>query len=331
MSNALELAARAERIADEVFFPAAGSVDRSGRLPSAFLDRLAADSFYGVAAPTPDGGLDTPGLAAAGALIEPLAGGCLSAAFIWIQHHGAVLGVAHGPDAAVRERWLPSLVSGEHRAGIALAGVRPGPGQVQARPHTHGWLLSGQVPWVTGWGHIDTVYLAAVEGDLVQFFLVDAVESPTLHVAPLALMAAQASSTVEITFSDHLVTADRLVTSTPLADWLAASASGSALNGYLALGVAHRCARLLETDAYDTELAHGRAALATADASTTPAARAEVSLLAHRLAATLVVRTGSAAAHAGSDAERLLREAGFLLVFGSRPLIRDELLRRLGA
>ncbi|MET0692317.1 MAG: acyl-CoA dehydrogenase family protein [Propionibacteriaceae bacterium] len=329
MSSAVEMAARARRLADEVFFPAAGPIDRSGELPSALLDRLADAGFYGVAAPAAEGGLDTAGLAAAGALIEPVAGGCLSAAFIWIQHHGAVLGVANAADPAVRERWLARLANGNCRAGIALAGVRPGPDQLQVRESPDGWVVNGRVPWVTGWHHIDTVYLAAVDGETVRFLLIDAVESPSLGVTRLDLMAAQASSTVEITFTDHRVPADRLVTTTPLTDWLAANASGSALNGYLALGVAQRCARLLETDAYDSELANAREALATADASSTPAARAAVSLLAHRLATTLVVRTGSAAAISGSDAERLYREAGFLLVFGSRPLIRDELLDRL--
>ena len=39
-----------------------------------------------------------------------------------------------------------------------------------------------------------------------------------------------------------------------------------------------------------------------------------------------MVRTGSRAVLAGNHAQRLYREAGFLLVFGSRPAIRDELL-----
>jgi len=39
-----------------------------------------------------------------------------------------------------------------------------------------------------------------------------------------------------------------------------------------------------------------------------------------------MVRTGSRAVLAGNHAQRLYREAGFLLAFGSRPAIRDELL-----
>ena len=46
-------------------------------------------------------------------------------------------------------------------------------------------------------------------------------------------------------------------------------------------------------------------------------------------AAALTVSTGAAAALAGSAAERLTREALFLLVFGSRAPIEAALLDRL--
>jgi hypothetical protein len=43
------------------------------------------------------------------------------------------------------------------------------------------------------------------------------------------------------------------------------------------------------------------------------------------------VSRGSRAAVAGDPAERLNREAAFLLVFGSRPAIKDALLKSLEA
>jgi alkylation response protein AidB-like acyl-CoA dehydrogenase len=62
---------------------------------------------------------------------------------------------------ALRDEWLPRLCSGEWRAGIALGGLRAGPSQVIARPVKGGWLLDGDVPFVTGWGLIDVLYVAA--------------------------------------------------------------------------------------------------------------------------------------------------------------------------
>jgi len=60
-------------------------------------------------------------------------------------------------------------------------------------------------------------------------------------------------------------------------------------------------------------------------------ARAAASELAIRAAAALAVRDGGHAAAEDQHAQRLAREAVFLLVFGSRPGIKSALLQRLGA
>jgi alkylation response protein AidB-like acyl-CoA dehydrogenase len=60
-------------------------------------------------------------------------------------------------------------------------------------------------------------------------------------------------------------------------------------------------------------------------------ARAAAADLAVRAAAALIVAQGSSAIYAGEHAQRLYREAAFLLVFGSRASIKASLLRRLGA
>ena len=58
------------------------------------------------------------------------------------------------------------------------------------------------------------------------------------------------------------------------------------------------------------------------------AAAAELAL---RAAAALAVRDGGSAVSVDQHAQRLAREAIFLLVFGSRPGIKNALLQRLGA
>jgi len=108
-------------------------------------------------------------------------------------------------------------------------------------------------------------------------------------------------------------------------------------NGSLALGLVGRCLALIgagqpadelraELDACRTSLDE---AITSDDPDAMPSARAAASELAVRAAAALTVDTGSAAALAGSHAERLTREALFLLVFGSRPQIKAALLDRL--
>jgi hypothetical protein len=104
--------------------------------------------------------------------------------------------------------------------------------------------------------------------------------------------------------------------------------AGLRLNGSLPLGVARRCCALIGPTPLDDELRRARAALDAASTETMPAARAAASELAVRAAHTLAVRAGSTSALAGTEAERLTREAAFLLVFGSRPAIKEALLTR---
>jgi alkylation response protein AidB-like acyl-CoA dehydrogenase len=324
--------ARARVLADDVLFPAALTVDQADRVPESMIQLLIDQGFYGIAAPAEAGGLGEPDMAVAVSTLESLASGCLAAAFTWIQHHGPVLTAAYCDQPGIREKWLAPLASGELRGGIALAGARQG--GLAIRRTCDGYLLNGIVPWVTGWDMIDLVHVAALDdADNVVFLLMDAVASESLRPELNDLAAARASRTVTLTFRDHLVPVDRFTSARPFADWQRSEASGSALNGALALGVATRCRKLLGDDPaakrFAEEIDACRAALIAADAGSTPAARAVASELALRAATTLMVQTGSRSVLTDNPAQMLLREAGFLLVFGTRPLIRDALLARI--
>ncbi len=76
---------------------------------------------------------------------------------------------------------------------------------------------------------------------------------------------------------------------------------------------------------HDDQLTACRAGLDTAGPDHLPAARAAACELAMRAAAALVVTQGARAILADQDAQRLAREALFLLVFGSRPTIKQAL------
>ena len=105
------------------------------------------------------------------------------------------------------------------------------------------------------------------------------------------------------------------------------------MNGSFALGVARRCCILLGPSPLDDELHARRVELDEAgegEAAMTTA-RARASELAVRAAHALAVQRGARSAIAGDVAERLQREAAFLLVFGSRAGIKDGLLQAFNA
>jgi hypothetical protein len=211
---------------------------------------------------------------------------------------------------------------------VALAGLLPGPPRLTARPVDGGWLLDGEAPWVSGWGVVDLlVTVARGPEDTAVTLLMDAREQQGLAAARQRLAAANASATVQLSFDGVFVPDGRLVDQRPY-DPVAAQSEGLRGNGSLALGVGRRCCALIGPSPLDDELDACRAELTAADTAGMPAARAHASEFAARAAHYLAVRRGSRSALAGDDAERLAREAGFLLVFGSRPAIKDALLGR---
>jgi alkylation response protein AidB-like acyl-CoA dehydrogenase len=332
---------RARELGARVFAPAAMDVEAAHRVPPEHLDLLAAEGFYGLAGPREAGGLDVP-FPAACRIIEILAGACLSTTFVWMQHHGVVRAVAGTDNAALRQRMLGPLCRGERRAGVALAGLLPGPARLRARATEGGYLLDGVSPWVTGWEYLDTLHVAArQDDDTIVWAVLDAGPrggagpgasrgagagaSSSLTAEPLSMVAVMASSTVQLRFAGHPVPQDRVTGTLPLEQWRSRDAAALRANGSLALGLTGRCCELIGPGPLDEQLARCRTALDTADPDAMPGARAAACELALRATAALVVTQGSGAILADHDAQRLAREALFLLVFGSRPPIREAL------
>ena len=113
-----EVVAAARRIADDVLFPVALETDRAGEIPVALLDAIADAGLFGIAGPSWAGGLDADFKTMCDA-VEALSSGCLTTAFVWVQHHGAVRAAAASENEPARE-WAEPLCRGTKRAGLAL-------------------------------------------------------------------------------------------------------------------------------------------------------------------------------------------------------------------
>lgn len=304
-------------------------VDHSGQIPPGHLDLLAAEGFYGLGS----GGETRTEVAR---VVEELATGCLTTAFVWLQHLGAVRAAAGTDHPGVREEWLDPLRRGQRRAGLAFGGLRPGPASLVAHPVPGGYRFDGTVPWVSGWRYVDCLLAAArTPDDTIVWALVDTGPtggaSPTIDVERVPLVAVDASDTVHLRLDAHPVPDSRVTGTLPYAQWPERDAAGLRLNGSLSLGVVSRCARLLDDPVFAERLDGCRTALDAAGPAEMPDARAAAASLAVHASAALMVATGADGVRRGGTAERLAREAQFLLVFGSRPGIRAGLTRRLTA
>lgn len=319
----------AAALADELLFARALDVDRRGRVPVGHLRSLAAAGLFGIAGPRAAGGADCDARTRR-RVRELLAGGCLTTAFVWAQHQGVVARLRAGARAALQEAWLPDLCAGRTRGGLALAGLLPGPPRLRAAPATGGGVrIDGSAPAVSGWGYVDVLLVVARSGPReVTAALVD-VADPGLHAQRRRLAVLDGTRTVALRFDGVRAAADAVVGTSALPAWESAG-EGVRANGAHAIGVAARCARIAGEAALLDAVAQRRAALDdAADGDELAAARADAALLAVRAASILVAARGSAAVDDGEHAQRLMREAMFLLAFGQRPAIRAQLLRRL--
>jgi alkylation response protein AidB-like acyl-CoA dehydrogenase len=316
----VDVVASAQRLADEVLFPAALTTDAADAVPVEILDALAEAGLYGSA-------LDVD-FSTICAVQEALASGCLTTAFLWVQHIGLLHRLAASDDEALRDRWLERLATGQVRAGLALGGALPEP-TLRARAEGEAWVLDGVSPFVSGWGRIDVVHTAARVGDDVVWLIVDAKDGSELHVERLRLAVLDATATVRATFDGLAVPVGRTTGRHP--------AGGPTppevlrLHAALALGVTSRCCRLLGPTPLDEELAECRAELDRLDPETIARSRASAGELAVRAAAALSVTEGSRSLLAAHHAQRLAREALFTLVYALRPASKEALLAQLHA
>jgi alkylation response protein AidB-like acyl-CoA dehydrogenase len=310
----------ARRFADEILFPAALSTDASDVVPRELLDGLASAGLYGV-------GVDAD-FGTTCAVQEELASGCLTTAFLWMQHLGLVHTLSASGPAEVAARWLAPLAAGEIRAGLGLGGALPQP-TVHARADEDGWVVDGVSPFVSGWGRIDVIHLAArTADDRIVWLIADAAESPMLRAEPLHLAALNATATVRVTFMNLRVGADRVTDLHPASGETAPEALR--LHAALALGVTSRCCRLLGPTSLDGDLARLRADLDRLGPDILQA-RAAAGALAMRAAAALMTSRGSKSLLVSDHGQRLMREAAFTLVYALRPGSRASLLSSLGA
>ncbi len=329
----------ATALADDVLFPAAADVDRTGVIPDGHFAVLAEQGFYGLFAPLDAGG---PGVEFTEALrvIEVLAGGCLTTTFTWLQHHGIVMALLTTPNAALRTRLLTAAVRGDVRGGGAFSGIVHTPPRVRATRRPDGWSISGRVPFVSGWGIVDVLHVSAHDestGDVVSG-LIDARPGPGIAaVEPLILVAGQGTNTVALELRDLVLPDERVTTRTDRTAFLAGLAIGLRVDSALALGITGRAVRLLTTTDYtaagalraEQDELRDRFDAALGEPDRLPGLRAACSELAQRACTALVVAGGGAALLAGHPAQRLAREAMFTLVVASRPAVRSALLSRL--
>ncbi len=349
------LVRRVAALTAELLEPQAAAVD-AGQVPRSHLDALAAAGVFGMHAPAPDGGPPVPAPVAR-RVQELLAGADASTWFVQVQHHSPVRALA-ARVAAGEERWrgrLAELAAGRTIGGIAYSHLRRWPERpVAATRVPGGWRLDGTAPWYSGWGLNDVAMLAgAAEDGRFVLGLVPARAGEGLRPSePLKLAALQGTLTVALHLDGLLLPDEDVVEVVPAADWAADDARPTANVNPAWFGIGLRAVDLLaEHGRRPGEGAAGEAAdrlgavlhdvraeayrlLDQVPPDEQTALRLELRARAQQvmvdLTTALVVAGAGRAMAAGAPAQRLAREAMFMLIQAQTAPARAVALSRWG-
>ena len=335
----------ARDLGDRLLRPDAERVDVEG-VPRSHVDALAAAGLMNVA--------DLPGPVSR-AVAEELAAADASTWFVWTQHHSPVRTVMRGTNEAMRQTWLPRLTSGDALAGVAFTHLRrPGAPAVTARRDGDGWLVDGDIAWLTSWGLAD-VFLIGAQAEQsgsdvdVVWALVDLHGHREAIAEPLQLAAMNGTATVRLRLSGLRIDDSDVVVVDPLAQWRAEDAARTADVSAAVFGVTREAVRRLRerdepaareaAQAMDVQLHQLRSAAYALIDDVPPGERVEERLGIRAQAHALACRATAALVAAGAGrsmlldapAQRLARVALFLMVQGQTAPVRAATLAALGS
>ncbi|MEV6612505.1 acyl-CoA dehydrogenase family protein [Streptomyces sp. NPDC051051] len=321
------LVTRARHLAQALLAPHAEEVDRT-EVPTGHLTEIRRSGLLGLHAPEEYGGSDAPA-SVVRETAEILAGACCSTWFVQTQHHTPVLTLARS-EHPVRERLLGPLARGELLSGVAYAHLRAHPRiPVRVTRDGDGWRFDGRVPWYTGWGLNDVMLLAGVtDADEALFAFTEAREQPGLRAsAPMRLTALTAARTVSLELDGLRLPEEAVALRTPFARWAAADRPKTVAANPAVFGVTEAALALLDEDtaaALRARLTGVRdRAYALADhpvphehTEERLAVRIRAYEVLHAATTAAVVAGGGRSLSLTNRAQRLAREALFLMVQG---------------
>ena len=204
-------------VAREVI-PVASDLEHEDRFPTEIVEQMRELGLFGVTIPEAYGGLGLDLLTYIG-VIEELAYGWMSLTGVVNTHTmAATLILAHGNEDQ-KQRWLPTMATGERRGALSLSEPDAGSDtrNISCRAQRDGdeYVLNGTKAWVTNGERAAVVALAARTDEGISAFIVEKAPgsqfegiSVSRHVGKLGYRGVE---TVEMAYVDHRIPAANLI------------------------------------------------------------------------------------------------------------------------
>ena len=204
-------------VAREVI-PVASEFEHEDRYQEDIVEQMRALGLFGVTIPEAYGGLGLDLLTYVG-VIEELAYGWMSLTGIVNTHTmAATLIVTHGNEDQ-KQRWLPSLATGERRGALSLSEPDAGSDtrNISCRAERDGdeYVLNGAKAWVTNGERAALVALAARTEEGISAFIVEKEPGPQFEGISVSRNVSKLGyrgvETVDMAYVDHRIPAANLI------------------------------------------------------------------------------------------------------------------------
>jgi alkylation response protein AidB-like acyl-CoA dehydrogenase len=289
------------------------------------------------------------------AAYETLAAACLTTTFVLTQRNAACQRIVNSQNVEIRAELLPPLCRGESFATVGISHLTTSR-QHLAKPAVSavetptGFVLNGNVPWVTGARAAEHLVSGGTLADGRQVLIALPATLEGIEIQPpMHLLALSASQTATVAFNDVHVPR-RYLLAGPIEQVMkvGGGGAGSLTTSVLAVGVTkgvlgrlsreaeRRCDLVPILQALEAEYSEARTDLFAAAAGTkTSSAAAPSAESVRQKANSLVLRTAQAYLAAskgagfvvGHPAERAVREAMFFLVWSCPQPVVSAALR----
>ncbi|MGF1591360.1 MAG: acyl-CoA dehydrogenase family protein [Pleurocapsa sp.] len=262
--------------------------------------------------------------------------------FLQTQHQSAVAKLAQSPNKSLQQEFFPDVAKGKALIGVGFSHLRRrGVPMMQATQTPGGYLLTGKVPWITGYDFFSQFILGATLPDGKELYGIMPLQNQSPESGgeiklsqPMELIAMAATNTVSAEINQWFLSSDRLVAISPAGSIHASSRRNILNHGFFALGCAYAGLDVLEAIAAKKQLGflqeswqslhqevvqQENKVIASRLNNHYPQQlqlRAEMINLAQRCSLAAVIASGGASNYFNSSAGRIYREALLFSVSG---------------
>jgi alkylation response protein AidB-like acyl-CoA dehydrogenase len=211
--------AAVREVCDEKVAPHAAEADELGEFPKASFEALRAADFHAPHVPEEYGGVGADALAVA-IVIEEIARACASSSLIPAVNKLASMPWLLAGSAELKQRYLPSLATGDAMASYCLSEPEAGSDAVSMTTRAvrdgDDWVLNGTKRWITNAGVSDFYTVFAVTDPAqrskgISAFVVEKTDEGVSFGAPEKKLGIKGSPTREVYLDNVRIPGDRLV------------------------------------------------------------------------------------------------------------------------